>query len=172
MESKVSELFYFDPIHTSIHTYTHTYIHTYIHTNTNGTQPKWWVPRTHVLPCLAGHSAESLTSSEKYFPFSNLIWLLLGQEPLSPFPTDKSVGTQGCQMVCFQTKNPNLGKFWWALEWKMSVNFTAIWSIFWPLGILCVHLIYFMVVWYIFHVLVCCIFGILYGHLVYFMAIW
>jgi hypothetical protein len=23
---------------------------------------------------------------------------------------------QGCQMVCFQTKNPNLGKFWSALE--------------------------------------------------------
>jgi hypothetical protein len=23
---------------------------------------------------------------------------------------------QGCQMVCFQTKNPNLGKFWRALE--------------------------------------------------------
>jgi hypothetical protein len=21
-------------------------------------------------------------------------------------------GRQGCQMVCFQTKNPNLGKFW------------------------------------------------------------
>jgi hypothetical protein len=25
----------------------------------------------------------------------------------------------GCQMVCFQTKNPNLGKFWRALEWIM-----------------------------------------------------
>jgi hypothetical protein len=23
---------------------------------------------------------------------------------------------QGCQMVCFQTKNTNLGKFWWALQ--------------------------------------------------------
>jgi hypothetical protein len=23
---------------------------------------------------------------------------------------------QGCQMVCFQTKNPNLGKIWRALE--------------------------------------------------------
>jgi hypothetical protein len=27
---------------------------------------------------------------------------------------------QGCQMVCFRTKNPNLGKFWRALEWKMT----------------------------------------------------
>jgi hypothetical protein len=24
---------------------------------------------------------------------------------------------QGCQMVCFQTKNPNLGKFLRAFEW-------------------------------------------------------
>jgi hypothetical protein len=23
---------------------------------------------------------------------------------------------QGCQMVCFQTKNPNLGKFWRVLQ--------------------------------------------------------
>jgi hypothetical protein len=27
-----------------------------------------------------------------------------------------SVLNQGCQMVCFQTKNPNLDKFWRALE--------------------------------------------------------
>jgi uncharacterized protein (DUF779 family) len=26
---------------------------------------------------------------------------------------------QGCQMVCFPTKNTNLGKFWRALDWKM-----------------------------------------------------
>jgi cobalamin biosynthesis protein CbiD len=36
-------------------------------------------------------------------------------------PTEKSesckisVSVQGCQMVCFQTKNPNLGKFWMGL---------------------------------------------------------
>jgi hypothetical protein len=28
---------------------------------------------------------------------------------------------QGCQMVCFQTKNPNLGKFWRVLDWKMFI---------------------------------------------------
>jgi hypothetical protein len=36
----------------------------------------------------------------------------------------RSTGThvgaeQGCQMVSFQTKNPNLGKFWRTLEWKL-----------------------------------------------------
>jgi hypothetical protein len=36
---------------------------------------------------------------------------------------------QGCQMIYFQTKNPNLGKFWRALKWKMLTYFTAIWNI-------------------------------------------
>jgi hypothetical protein len=32
-------------------------------------------------------------------------------------------------MVCFQTKDPNLGKFCRVLQWKMLVYFMAIWSI-------------------------------------------
>jgi hypothetical protein len=32
------------------------------------------------------------------------------------------------QMVCFQTKNPNLGKFWRVLQWKMMVYFMDTWS--------------------------------------------
>jgi hypothetical protein len=40
---------------------------------------------------------------------------------------------QGCQMVCFQTKNINLGKFWWVLQWKILVHFKTIWSILRPL---------------------------------------
>jgi hypothetical protein len=39
---------------------------------------------------------------------------------------------QGCQMVLFQTKNPYLGKFWRALDWK-------------KIG----HLGYFITIWYI-----------------------
>jgi hypothetical protein len=42
---------------------------------------------------------------------------------------------QGCQMVYFQTKNPNLAKYWRALEWKMLVYFMTIWC-------------NFMVIWY------------------------
>jgi hypothetical protein len=30
---------------------------------------------------------------------------------------------QGCQMVYFETKNPNLDIFWRALEWKMFEYF-------------------------------------------------
>jgi hypothetical protein len=52
--------------------------------------------------------------------------------------------SQGCQMVCFLTKNTNLGKFWRVLQWKMLVYFMADWSILRPFGIFCGHLIYFM----------------------------
>jgi hypothetical protein len=38
-------------------------------------------------------------------------------------------------MVYFQTKNPNLVKFWMASEWKMLVYFLAICSILQPFGI-------------------------------------
>jgi uncharacterized membrane protein len=31
----------------------------------------------------------------------------------------------------FQTKNPHLGKFSRALDWKLLVNFMAIWNILW-----------------------------------------
>jgi hypothetical protein len=43
---------------------------------------------------------------------------------------------QGCQMVCFQTKNRNLGKFRKALEWKMLVYIMTVWNILRPFGIM------------------------------------
>jgi hypothetical protein len=30
---------------------------------------------------------------------------------------------QGCQMVYFQTKNPNFGKFWRSSDWKIVYLF-------------------------------------------------
>jgi hypothetical protein len=51
----------------------------------------------------------------------------------------------GCQMVYFYTKNPNLGKFWRTLEWKMLVYFMTVWNIFtatWCKTV-CGHLVYF-----------------------------
>jgi hypothetical protein len=54
-------------------------------------------------------------------------------------------------MVCFQTKNPNLGEFGRALDWKMFIYvfyghleyFVEIWDILWPFGIFCIHLVHF-----------------------------
>jgi hypothetical protein len=44
-------------------------------------------------------------------------------------------------MAYFPTKNPNFGKFWRALEWKMLIYFMTIKSILRPFGII-------MAVWY------------------------
>jgi hypothetical protein len=60
-------------------------------------------------------------------------------------PTQASGENQGCQMVCFQTKNQNLGKFWRVSQWKMLVYFMDTWSILrsfvicilWTFGIAC-----------------------------------
>jgi hypothetical protein len=63
---------------------------------------------------------------------------------------------QGCQMVCIQTKNLNLGKFWRALDWKLLMYFMAIGNILQRFGILYDHLVHFVFIWYIFPVLVSC----------------
>jgi hypothetical protein len=47
-------------------------------------------------------------------------------ETLPDLSTSFKGQNQGCQMVYFNTKNPNLGIFWRALEWKMLVYFMTI----------------------------------------------
>jgi signal transduction histidine kinase len=53
-------------------------------------------------------------------------------------------------MVYFQTKNPNWGKFWRALYWKMLIYIIAIWNILRILGIFYDHLVHFVFIWHIF----------------------
>jgi hypothetical protein len=85
----------------------------------------------------------------------------------------KSQSKQGCQMVYFQTKNHNLGKFWRVLQWKMLVYFVpfvfvAIWHILWPFGIYYGHLAYLLAIWHMYLMAIWHIlwpFGISYGHL-------
>jgi hypothetical protein len=50
----------------------------------------------------------------------------------------------------FQTKNPNLGIFWKASQWKTLIHILAIWYILWAFGIFTDHFEYFVVFWYIF----------------------
>jgi hypothetical protein len=59
-------------------------------------------------------------------------------------------------MVCFRTKNLNLGKFWRVLQWKMLAYCIDIWSILQSFGIFYGHWVYFVVIWYNFPVLVFC----------------
>jgi hypothetical protein len=63
----------------------------------------------------------------------------------SPIISTKKDYAQGCQMVCFQTKNPNLGKFWRVSQWKMMVYFMDTWSILRSFVIFCGHLVQFVV---------------------------
>jgi hypothetical protein len=50
----------------------------------------------------------------------------------------------------FQCKNPDFGKFWRALQWKMLVSFMAILSSYRPFGIFYGHLVQFPPFWYTF----------------------
>jgi hypothetical protein len=65
-----------------------------------------------------------------------------------------SVDNQGCQMVCFQTKNHNFGQIRRASEWKMLWYFM---NILRPFGVIygllvyivCGPLLYFFTFWYV-----------------------
>jgi hypothetical protein len=57
--------------------------------------------------------------------------------------------TQGCQMVYFHTKNPNLGIFRRALDWNFLMYVMAIWNILRTFGIFYDHLVHFVFIWYI-----------------------
>jgi hypothetical protein len=59
-------------------------------------------------------------------------------------------------MVPFQTKNPNLGKFWKALDWKMLIYFMPILNILPTFGIFYNHSAHFAFIWHISPVLVSC----------------
>jgi hypothetical protein len=54
-------------------------------------------------------------------------------------------------MVCFQTKNTNLGKFWRAFELKIVVYFMVIWNILRSFGVFLWPFGNVVVIWYIFH---------------------
>jgi hypothetical protein len=58
-------------------------------------------------------------------------------------------------MAYFETKIPNLGKFWMGVAIQDVGILKAIWSILRVFGLFCGHLVYyFMVIWYIFPALV------------------
>jgi hypothetical protein len=52
---------------------------------------------------------------------------------------------QGCQMVCFQTKNPNWSTFWRVLQWRLVAYFMDTWSILWSFVTFYGHLVWLVV---------------------------
>jgi hypothetical protein len=62
----------------------------------------------------------------------------------------------GCQMVCFRTKNPNLGIcIVEGLGIENAVLLKTIWNILRSFGALYDRLVQFVVMWHIYPVLVC-----------------
>jgi hypothetical protein len=59
-------------------------------------------------------------------------------------------------MVCFHTKNPNFGKFYRALDWKMFIYIMALLDILLRFGIFYDNVLHFVFIWYIFLILVSC----------------
>jgi hypothetical protein len=51
---------------------------------------------------------------------------------------------------CFPNQNPNLGKFWSCLDWKMLIYFMTVWNILQTFGICHGPLVHFVLIWYIF----------------------
>jgi hypothetical protein len=70
-----------------------------------------------------------------------------------PWQIWTAIAATGCQMVYFQTKRPNLGKFWRDLEWKMLIYFIVFWNILRSCDVSYGHLVFgignFPPFWYI-----------------------
>jgi hypothetical protein len=59
-------------------------------------------------------------------------------------------------MVSFRTKNPKLGKFWRAFDWKMLMYYRAFWNILWKIRIFYHHLVLLCSFGTFFRVLISC----------------
>jgi hypothetical protein len=123
--------------------------------------PRLWNLQLHRQRC--SRLERFFQSGRKYFWFQNAAcypWrckffttLALQLEIVGLAPGQPSSATglrprcreQGCQMVSFQTKNSNLGKFFGdPLDWKMLIYFKAIWNILRTFGIFYDHLVYLL----------------------------
>jgi hypothetical protein len=99
-----------------------------------------------------------MTKSMLYTTICSYVIFIVGTYVgLSPELNSNWGPSQGCQMVSFQTKSPKLGKFWRALQWKMTVcifyghlvQFTVFCYILWTFGIVRVNLVNFSLFWYL-----------------------
>jgi hypothetical protein len=63
-------------------------------------------------------------------------------QTFDPIRDNASLMSRIARCHIFQTENPNFGKFWRDLRWKMLL-------IFWPNGIFSGHCVYFLPFWYV-----------------------
>jgi hypothetical protein len=68
------------------------------------------------------HTAEKVNADPTFYgPRTKKQQVGPGFESCDTCIYNMMICSQGCQMVFFKTKNPNLGKFWRAWEWKKFV---------------------------------------------------
>jgi hypothetical protein len=72
-------------------------------------------------------------------------------ETISNYNYNTTCTRAGHRTVYFQTKNPNLGKFWRALDSKMLINLMSIWNTLQTFEIFYDNLVHFEIIWYIFY---------------------
>jgi hypothetical protein len=79
------------------------------------------------------------------------LWQQKNENPLADVPIQfNNVFCMYVRVARWLLFNPNLGKFWRALDWKMLMYFMAIWNILQRFGIFYDHQVHFVFIWYIF----------------------
>jgi hypothetical protein len=111
------------------------------------------VVQTYILRLQRSKNFDELVPRIEFCRWSRREW----RESSSATSASQHGRARGCQMFSFKTKNTNLGRFWRALDWLMSIYFMAIWNILQTFGVFYDHLVvHFVFIWYIFPVLVSC----------------
>jgi hypothetical protein len=123
----------------------------------SGHQPTRWKAEPWVKVSATNEQRMTLLTTTRSWVFGDAIVgtrLTTGKEAadhlVNPLESEKSSRSQCCQMAHFQTRNPNLSKFWRALHgicWYISGPFGIFYGYF---GIFYVHLVPFVFIWYIF----------------------
>jgi hypothetical protein len=76
-------------------------------------------------------------------------FLLLYFRFKAPLPHVITSSSGVARWFLFKPQNPNLGKFWRLLDWKILMYFMAIWNILQTFWIFYRHFGYFITIWYI-----------------------
>jgi hypothetical protein len=110
------------------HTYTYIiYIYIYIynfseHYRLDFSWPEWCVVVNVVVVIVTENKWKELTGwSRSQWPYQRVCLPVNATLVRSCNKSRFATSNQVCQMVCFQTKNPNLGKFFRVLNWKMLI---------------------------------------------------
>jgi hypothetical protein len=95
-------------------------------------------------PFLHSLAAHILGNKCQFFRWK--YFLSITSVPSHTAPKGHSTRKQGCQMVYFQTINPNLCTFWRVWQWKILV-YWSVWHVWRPFGLFYSHWVYVPIIW-------------------------